>query len=143
MATPRLDAAFRATCYRVDCAAGEFDLRIGVVNQRFDDFLRACGARRWGLVTAHNPGGTLVSEARNAALAQALLRRVERLGWRWLPACNLADGGGWPAEPSVLILGVGEVELCALAAEFAQAAIVCGKVGGAPRLVWLSPASCQ
>ena len=86
-------------------------------------------------------------EARNAALAQALLRRVERLGWRWLPACNLADGGGWPAEPSVLILGVGEVELCALAAEFAQAAIVCGKVGGkvggAPRLVWLSPASCQ
>lgn len=137
MTTRALAAAFRATCYRVDCAAGEFDLRIGVVNQRFDDFLRACGARRWGLVTAHNPGGALASDARNAALTQALLERIDSLSWCWLPACNLADDGSWPAEPSVLILGVGEAALCALAAEFAQAAIVCGEVGGAPRLVWL------
>ena len=134
---PGLDAAFRATCYRVDCAAGVFDLRIGVVNQRFDDFLRARDVRCWGLITAHNPGGVLCSDANNAALEQALRKRIEHLSWPWLPACNFSDGGNWPAEPSVLILDVGEVELGALAAEFFQAAIVCGEVGCAPRLVWL------
>lgn len=136
MRTAALDAAFRATCYRVDSMAGEFDLRIGVVNPRFDDFLRAQGVRCWGLITAHNPGGVRRDE-HNAARQQALLRRLDDLSWRWFAACNLADGGDWPAEPSVLIVGVGETELRALAAEFSQAAIVCGEVGCAPRLVWL------
>ena len=136
MKTAALDAAFRATCYRVDCAAGVFDLRVGVVNRAFDDFLRAQGARCWGLVTAYNPGGVRCDD-QNAARQQALLRRIDRLSWLWLPACHLADDGRWPVEPGVLILGIGEAELCALAAEFSQAAVVCGERGEAPRLVWL------
>ena len=136
MKTPELDAAFRATCYRVDCAAGVFDLRIGVVNPCFDDLLRAQGAGCWGLITAHNPGGVRC-DAQNAARQQALLSRIESSSWPWLPACHLADDGRWPAEPGVLILGIGEAALCALAAEFSQAAVVCGERGEAPRLVWL------
>ena len=136
MKTPELDAAFRATCYRVDCAAGVFDLRIGVVNPCFDDLLRAQSAGCWGLITAHNPGGVRC-DAQNAARQQALLSRIESSSWPWLPACHLADDGRWPAEPGVLILGIGEAALCALAAEFSQTAVVCGDVGCAPRLVWL------
>ena len=136
MKTAALDAAFRATCYRVDCAAGVFDLRIGVVNPCFDDFLRAQGVRCWGLITAHNPGGVRC-DAQNAARQQALLSRIESSSWPWLPACHLADDGRWPAEPGVLILGIGEAALCALATEFSQAAVVCGERGEAPRLVWL------
>lgn len=136
MKTAALDAAFRATCYRVDCAAGVFDLRINVVNRAFDDFLRAQGAGCWGLITAHNPGGVRCDD-QNAARQQALLSRIDRLSRRWLPACHLADDGRWPAEPGVLILGLGEAELCALAAEFSQVAVVCGERGEAPRLVWL------
>ena len=136
MKTPELDAAFRATCYRVDCAAGVFDLRIGVVNSAFDDFLRTQGAGCWGLITAHNPGGVR-SDAQNAVRQQALLSRIESSSWPWLPACHLADDGRWPAEPGALILGIGEAALGALAAEFSQAAVVCGERGEAPRLVWL------
>ena len=136
MKTPELDAAFRATCYRVDCAAGVFDLRIGDVNSAFDDLLRAQGAGCWGLITAHNPGGVRC-DAQNAARQQALLSRIESSSWPRLSACHLADDGRWPVEPGVLILGIGEAELCALAAEFSQAAVVCGELGAAPRLVWL------
>ena len=136
MKAAALDAAFRATCYRVDCAAGVFDLRINVVNRAFDDFLRDHGARCWGLLTAYNPGGVRC-DAQNAARQQALLSRIESSSWPWLPACHLADDGRWPAEPGVLILGIGAAELCALAAEFSQAAVVCGERGEAPRLVWL------
>ena len=136
MAKPDLDAAFRATCYRVDSAAGVFDLRIGVVDPRFDDFLRAQGARCWGLITAHNPGGVRCDE-QNAARQQALLSRIDSLSWPWLSARHLADGGHWPVEPGVLILGIAQAALVSLAAEFAQAAVVCGELGAAPRLVWL------
>ena len=136
MKTAALDAAFRATCYRVDCAAGVFDLRVGVVNRAFDDFLRAQGAGCWGLLTAHNPGGVRC-DAQNAARQQALLSRIESSSWPRLSACHLADDGRWPIEPGVLILGIDEAELCALAAKFSQAAVVCGELGAAPRLVWL------
>ena len=134
--TPELDAAFRATCYRVDSAAGKFDLRIGVVNRAFDDFLRGQGVSCWGLVTAYNPGGVRCDE-QNAARQRRLLGRSQQLGWRCFAADNIADDGRWPLEPSVLILQVSEAELCALASEFSQAAIVCGEVGFPPRLVWL------
>lgn len=136
MRTPELDAAFRATRYLVDSAAGTFDLRIGVVNRAFDDFLRGQGVSCWGLVTAHNPGGVRCDE-QNAARQRDLLCRLKSLQWRWLPACHVADDGRWPVEPSVLILQVGEAELGALASDFSQAAVVCGEVGFPPHLVWL------
>ena len=136
MRTPELDAAFRATCYRVDSAAGVFDLRIGVVNPAFDDFLRGQGVSCWGLVTAHNPRGVRCDE-QNTARQRDLLCRLKSLQWRWLPARHVADDGRWPVEPSVLILQVSEAELCALASDFSQAAVVGGEVGFPPRLVWL------
>jgi len=135
MKTQQLEAAFRATCYRVDCAAESFDLRIGVVNRAFDDFLRGLGVCRWGLLTADNPGG--VRDDDNATRQRSLLQRLRQLGWRYFAADNIADDGRWPVEPGVLILQVGEQDLGALASEFSQAAIVCGEVGAAPRLVWL------
>ena len=46
------------------------------------------------------------------------------------------DDGAWPAEPSLLILGVGEDEAAALARRFGQAAFVYGDRGAAARLVW-------
>jgi len=136
MKTPELDAAFRATCYRVDCAAESFDLRIDVVNRAFDDFLRGQGVCRWGLLTAYNPGGVRCDDD-NAARQRRLLQRLRQLGWRYFAADNVADDGRWPAEPGVLIVQVCETELGALASELSQAAIVCGEVGAAPRLVWL------
>ena len=136
MRTPELDAAFRATRYRVETAVGEFDLRIGVVNPGFDDFLRGEGVCCWGLLTAYNPGGVRCDDD-NAALQRCLLQRLQQLGWRYLSAANYAADGCWPVEPSVLIVHIGEPELCALASEFFQAAVVCGEAGVAPRLVWL------
>jgi hypothetical protein len=136
MRTPALDAAFRATSYRVDDSRAGFDLRIGVVNPVFDDFLRARGVSRWGVLTAHNPGA-LCADADNARRQERFLERLRELGWTFLPACNVAADGVWPAEPGALILAVDEPALRALAAEFSQLAFVCGEVGGAPRLVWL------
>jgi hypothetical protein len=138
MIADSLAAAFKATTYRVETGAGRFDLRIGAVNPAFDDFLRGLGACRWGLLTAHNPGGVRVRcDDENSRSQGRLLQRVQGLGWTSLAAVNVADDGVWPDEPGVLVLQVGEQELRAVAAEFFQRAFVCSEVGSAARLVWL------
>ncbi len=141
MRTPCLEAVFLATTYRVETPEGCFDLRIGVSDPAFDDFLARHRASFWSIVTACNPGATL-SPADNAERDRALRGRIEALGWRYYRAGNHADRDDWPVEPGYCILDAGAAALCALAADFGQAAVVCGAAGqGGGRLVWLnSPA---
>ncbi|MFZ4534828.1 DUF3293 domain-containing protein [Propionivibrio sp.] len=136
MRTDAIEAAFRATTYRVETIEGVFDLRIGELNSGFDDFLRKQGVSCWGLLTACNPGGVRC-DAENPLRQTRLRERLQALGWPCLTACNLADDGLWPAEPGCLLLQVSEKEVCNLAAELFQLACVCGNIGAAPRLVWI------
>lgn len=137
-----LDAAYRATTYRVESAEGVFDLRVRVANFAFDDYLRRHGVSCWGLVTAYNPGAVVADDANR--LAQTRLRdRLAALDWPSLPACNFPDADGAPVEPSFLLLQVTEKEVCKLAAEFRQRAVLCGTIGAAPRLVTVDPADAR
>lgn len=136
MRTEALDAAFRATTYRVTTPVGVFDLRIGQIDRGFDDFLCRQGASRWCIVTACNPGGVLCAEG-NPARHGRLAQHLSACGLAHFPSRNIADDGAWPDESGFLILHYSEFEACRLAAEFAQLAVVCGECGDAPRLVWV------
>ena len=56
--------------------------------------------------------------------------------WAVITACNLVDAGDWPAEPGACVLEIDERAACLLAREFGQLAVVCGRCGERPRLVW-------
>lgn len=129
-----LAAAYRATTYRVEAPGGRVDVRIGEAAPALDP----CGPC-WAIVTACNPGSVRLAAADNARRQALLAARVAASGWRFLPACNLADDGDWPSEPSLLILGIGAPAATALAAEFGQNALVAGDAGERARLVWVSP----
>ena len=131
-----LDTVFRATSYQVETDDGIFGLRIGVHDPAFDNFLYRQGVSCWGLLTAYNPGG-IRCDAENPLRQMQLLERLQRLGWAYRIACNVADDGGWPAEPGFLLLQISEKDVCSLAVEFSQRACVCGDIGSAPRLVWI------
>ena len=135
MRTPALEAAFRATTYRVEIPGRSFRLRISQLDPAFDAFLRGRGVSEWCVVTACNPGG-LRRDNENPRRAARLAHRIAERGWLGFPACNVADDGDWPDEPGFLLLQVGEAEARRLAAEFRQSACVCGQTGSAPRLVW-------
>lgn len=137
MKTPTLEAAFRATTYRVETPEEGFNLRIGQAHRAFDCLLEKQGVSYWGIVTACNPGGVQTAD-QNAVRNEALLARIRASGWRYYFASNHADFGGWPVEPGFCVLGVDEAALRALAFDFAQLAIVVGEVGKGARLVWLS-----
>ena len=140
MTAPKLDAAFRATTYRVDTPDGVFDLRIGVANSAFAAFLRRRNVSCWGVLTACNPGA-VHDDGENAQRQQRLRERLEELAGPFLPACNLADGDAWPAEPGFLLLQVSAEAVRALAAEFSQLACICGNIDAVPRLVYVGAAS--
>jgi len=131
-----LDPAFRATTYRVATDDGVFDLRIGLANGGFDAFLRRHDVSCWAVLTAYNPGA-MRDDSENARREQRLRERLCEFGRPFLPACNIADGDAWPAEPGFVLLQVNEEEMRDLAAEFSQLAFICGNIGGVPRLVYL------
>ena len=144
-----LEAAFRATTYRVTVPDGIFCLRIGVAHSAFDTFLlhqvapvlprdeqqREKTGVCWGIVTAYNPG-SLRSEDDNRSAQARLYARIVASGWPFLAACNLADDSSWPAEPSYLVFA-DSAQISSLGHEFGQLAVVCGRTGAAPQLIWL------
>ena len=136
-----LEAAFRATGYRVVWDGASFVLRLGACHADFDAHLEQHHCRSWAIVTAANPGAQLLSGNENAVRAASLLADLATRGWAAYPACNVADAGDWPEEPSVLLPGRSEAEAAALARAYGQLACVCGEVGQAARLVWVLPAA--
>jgi hypothetical protein len=130
-----LEAAFRATTYRIETEARRYDLRIGADHPAFDAYLQAKSALCWGVITASNPGAVR-SDADNPRRQADLLGRLQADGLAFCPALNIADAGDWPDEQAFLVLQVSEAAMRELAADFSQRAFVWGTVGGKARLIW-------
>lgn len=136
-----LEAPFFATTYRVVTPSATFNLRVGQPDLAFVLFLRRWRATNWGIITACNPGGQLLPDAKaNAAATKELATKIRARGWLAFPSINHADAGDWPDEPGYCVLNAGETALRTLAKEQGQAAIVFGKIGnggdGSGRLIW-------
>ena len=136
---PELDAAYRATSYFVDGPDGRFALRVGSASPEADALAAAHGAAAWAYVTACNPGSVPAPDAQNRARQRELEEVVRATTLPCYPGEGRGDDGCWPAEPSLLVLGISEAEARRLARQFGQAAVVCGERGGPARLVWTDP----
>jgi hypothetical protein len=135
--TPELVAAYRATEYRVGSGVDAFVLRIDVRSEPLARLYAACGVRCAAFMTACNPHSRAqTTEANRAALA----RLREALGanaYRLIEAAGVDPSGVWPAETSVLALGLGLEDAKALGRRFDQNAIVWAAADAIPRLVLL------
>mgnify|MGYP001489801185 CR=1 FL=1 len=137
--TPRridLEAAYLATCYFVDAPEGRFAIRLGAPSPRADALAAELGAAAWAYVTAYNPGSVPAPEEQNRARQRELEETVRGMGLPFFRGEGKGDDGGWPAEPSLLVLGIAEEEALRLARRFGQAAVVFGERGGPARLLW-------
>lgn len=132
-----LEVAFNATCYQVNTDEGYFDLRIGVIQPLFDAFLAARGVTRWALLTACNPGAVMRSDKENAHATKTLLAKLDSRGWQYYSTSHRADGGAWPIEEGVLLIGIDRKDAVRLAIEYCQLACIIGDRGHAPVLLWV------
>jgi hypothetical protein len=131
-----LTAAYLATTYRVDAPRGPIALRIGERSAALDGLLKRRGACAWAFVTACNPCSRRLPAWRNRVCQCRLEALVQTWGYATLPGEGVGDDPAWVPERSVLILGIGRSRACRLARLFDQHAIVAGRRGGVPDLVW-------
>lgn len=137
MTRERLEKAYLATTYFADCPEGPLLLRIDQVHPMLDALCLQHGVETWAYLTAHNPGSQLLEPKINDQRHQELLARIERR-YSCYSGEGRGDDGNWPAERSLLILGISPLEGCALARDFGQLALVVGKIGQPARLIWTS-----
>lgn len=131
-----LASAYLSTTYKVDAERNAIALRVGQHNAALDRLLKRRGVRTWAFVTACNPGSARWPDWRNLPRRRRLERLARRLGYLTLSGAGVGDDLGWPAEPSVLILHIPRQRARRLGRLFGQNAIVVGRRGGRPELVW-------
>lgn len=135
MPDPRLEAAYRATDYRVD--EGPFIIRIGERSADADRVLARHGRTEWAFVTACNPRSERLPDNENARRMARLETELRVRGWSCYRGVSADRDGGWP-EASFLVIGVSEAEAVEMARQFGQNAIVAGRFGEPARLVWVA-----
>ena len=133
---PELERAYREAHYVV-FGAPDLVIRIGERNGTLDAILDEEGADTAAFLTAANPGGVLQDERANALSAAALHQVLADAGY----TCYVGEGrdpaGEWPAEPSVLAVGISRHEAEVIGRSYEQNAIVFIEQGKAPELVVL------
>jgi len=136
---PDLVVAYLSADYVV---FGEPDLvlHIGEPSEELDALLAAEGAETAAYVTAANPHGRPAGRTENVLATTALLEAQREAGY----ACFAGEGrdpqGEWPAEPSVLVVGISRAEAEVLGRSYEQNAIVFVERSRAPELVLLDGA---
>jgi len=88
--------------------------------------LPACGkakVQRAALITAYNPFGQQVLPELNQSNQAQLIVEVESR-WNYLPAEGYDPSGQWPAEPSLLVLGISLEDALELGQKYKQHAIL-------------------
>lgn len=132
-----LYAAYAAARYRIDCGGQTIERRIGAVDFDADWVLAGMGCQaHWHILTPCNPGSRNLSPAENTARLDALRQDLQCLGWPMLPSINSNGDDAW-IEPGFCVLDAGAADVRALAMRYGQSAIVAGRLGHTPELVWI------
>jgi len=133
---PDLRAAYEKALYVV-LGAPDLVIRIGERNPDLDDLLDADGVETAAFLTAANPNGILQGKEENELARAALHQVLADEGY----ICYVGEGrdpeGEWPAEPSILALGISRHEAEVIGRSYEQNAIVFIERGKPPELVVL------
>lgn len=133
---PGLIRAYLDTHYHVE-GESPFILRVGRPSPGLLSLYRRQGRSTACYLTAWNPLGQAVAEADNAASQAELAAAIAHLGLPVLPGSGRAMQGGWPPEPSLLVLGMTLEEGKALGIRFRQNAFLWCDEAATPHLVLL------
>lgn len=135
--TNELEAAYRATSYRVFLPGGCCELRIDQVSETLRCWLETAGACAFVVLTAHNPGSKKLGLEANMERQSGMEVFLLEKHYEPYAGENVADDASWPAEESCFVTDMTLLDAKVLAARFGQNAIVYGTADGIPRLVWI------
>ena len=136
--------AYRAARYEVGVHGNVVVLGVGEpLPAVLEAYLAAKGVAAAAFLSAANPRSKRLTDGQNSHRHAALQAALRHLGLTWLDASGRDVKGQWPAEPSVLALGIGRAQAMGVAEQFEQNAYLEVMRGGSPCLVltahWSSP----
>jgi hypothetical protein len=127
--------AYRRTTYVAHTGNGDIKINPGRRSAALDGLLNERRLREWAYLTAYNPASRRLAEEENVRRQQELVDAVRDRGLTFLDGEGIGEDAQWPAEPSILILGIESEDARALGRQFGQLAIVVGRAGQPARLV--------
>ena len=134
---PALISAYRATQYCITSVDDPFVLHIDEPSADLARCHDDHGVRTSAILTAYNPHSQPTPEAANEAAQLRLTAHLQARQWLFLEGLGVDPTGDWPAEPSLLVLGLTLTEARAIGDHFAQNALVWAAEDSTPRLVLL------
>lgn len=127
--------AYERTRFLADTPLGRIEIRVKHPSPLLDTLLDEHGAWTWAYITAFNPGSTRLPDYENDERHALLVNAVRAAGHPAFGGEGVGEDGAWPAERSLLILGIAIEDATAIGARFGQVAIVAGRRGAAAVLV--------
>jgi hypothetical protein len=131
----QLQEAYLATIYEVKHLG--LQLRIGEENWNLEELLIDNNAFSWAFISAWNPFSQLLSPKENNILHLKLIELAKNKCWIYTEGLGVPQNKGWEAEKSLFILDIPKSEAVILGKTFNQNAIVIGRLGKAPELLFL------
>jgi len=119
--------AYRTTAFFAETPLGELCLHVGETHADLDTLLERYAVDSWAYITACNPASVHLSDADNEDRQRRLEAEIKDAGHLFFLGHGVGQDDQWPAEPSLLILGIPEAEAIELGQKFGQAAIVVGR----------------
>ncbi len=135
MISEEIKTAYLETSYRVYAPAGTITLRIGESSAALDRLLVEHGSDFWAFITAFNPRSKPLGAETNEVRHLELIERVR--GYKTFEGESQADDLKWPAEKSLLIIGIEPEVAVETGKHFNQNAIVIGRLNESPQLLFL------
>ena len=136
--------AYRETQYRAhlkdagkDSGEESIVLKVDVTSAPLKGLHLRTGVDCSAFITACNPWSRALSDAQNAQRMQGLMDVLRARSLRWYPGTGQHPNNGWPAEPSLLVLGLSLAAARVLAASFEQNAFVWSGADATPQLILL------
>lgn len=127
--------AYRNTRYVAGTGSAALVLRVGERNDALLRIMDAAGVRNAVFITAWNPFSDPGPNAENEAAQRALAADLAQAGCPVIEGQGVGDDGSWPAEPSLLALGLGRDAAQALMIRYRQNAVVWVGSDGVPVLL--------
>lgn len=134
---PEKIANYRATEYRVGKAGSVFTMRIDVRSDELRRLYETTGQACAVFITAFNPFGTIQSDEANQAAHARLVDHICSLTPQVVAGEGADPSGDWPAELSILALGIDYPTARLLGVDAHQDAVVWAGQDAIPRLLLL------
>jgi hypothetical protein len=133
---PALHRAYLDTNYHVKPLVGaSFLLQVGSYSaclaQLYVDRRITCST----FITADNPLGLRLEESENRPRRQRLIQELDKRKLAWIPGVGQDPHHAWPAEHSLLVLGLGLDGARDLACRHDQNAVVWADTDAVPKLL--------